>query len=61
MSDSCMTLRVYRVTREGAVAEEKSRVTVQPGERWDRSSLSMAWPPCECPCCDGSGRQPRRR
>lgn len=31
MSDSCMTLRVYRVTREGAVAEEKSPVTGSRG------------------------------
>ncbi|MFJ9864525.1 hypothetical protein [Streptomyces sp. NPDC101165] len=44
-----MTIRVYKVTREGTVTEECGTVHVPPSS--GPLPLSTAFPPCCCPDC----------
>lgn len=43
-----MTMRVYRVSRDGAVTRELGRVSVMADERLG-PMMSGQFPPCRCP------------
>jgi hypothetical protein len=43
-----MTMRVYRVSRDGAVSREVSRVEVMTGDKL-APIMTSRFPPCECP------------
>ena len=45
---SLMTLRVYTVSRDGAVADERPTVHVRAGDGLP-PLLSHVFPPCACP------------
>lgn len=44
---STMTLRVYSVTRQGLIAEDRGTVTVLPCQ--DQPIGTNEFPPCQCP------------
>lgn len=44
---STMTLRVYSVTRDGFVTEDRGTVTVLPCQ--DQPIGMSGFPPCQCP------------
>lgn len=54
-----MTMQVTRV-RDGRVVEQHSEVRITSDTPLDPLAFSSAWPPCECPRCDGAGERLRR-
>lgn len=48
---SRMTIRVHRVTAEGATVEDRGEVRTWTGSRIDPTPQTAAVPPCSCPRC----------
>ncbi|WP_371546956.1 hypothetical protein OG266_18395 [Streptomyces sp. NBC_00554] len=48
---SRMTIRIYKVTPEGAVAQERGEIRTWTGSRIDPTPQTAAFPPCNCPRC----------
>ncbi|WP_369248411.1 hypothetical protein [Streptomyces sp. R41] len=48
---SRMTIRVYKITTEGAATQDHGEVHTWTGSRIDPTPQTAAFPPCACPKC----------